>query len=95
MAGCPQCGGYELKPEPVSGMARLYSFSEVHREFAPGVKPPYVVGLAELVEQPGLRLYTNIVNCRTSDLRLDLALTPVFLPVTENITLLLFEPVPG
>ena len=92
LASCPKCGNPEVMPEAVSGAARLYSFSVVHREFAPGIKPPYVVGLAELSEQRGLRLYANIVNCREDQLLLDMPLQPVFFAITEDVTLLMFEP---
>jgi hypothetical protein len=73
---CPGCARYQHPPEPlcrgcctadlrfvpVSGRARLHSWTLTcsgarHPAFDGA---PYVVGLAELVEQEGLFLYTNL-----------------------------------
>ena len=53
---------------------------------------PYVIGLVELVEQPGLRLTTNIVNCPPDKLAIGMPLKVVFETVNDDIALPLFEP---
>ncbi len=52
---CRRCGG-PFEFEPVSGDARVFSFIVVRHATVPGHEIPYVVGLVELHEQPGLRM---------------------------------------
>lgn len=58
---CP-CGG-ELAYRPVSGRARLWSWTVVHPPVLPAFAPftPYVVGIAELDEAPGLRMVGPLI----------------------------------
>jgi uncharacterized OB-fold protein len=76
----------------VSGRARLHSYTINHQRWFPGQPVPYVIGLVELVEQPGLRLMTNIVNCAPERLRIGMGLQVVFETVNDDIALPLFEP---
>jgi len=59
---CPECLSFDVKAEPVSGRARLASFTVNYQAWSPGMKTPYIVGLVELVEQANLRITTNIVD---------------------------------
>ncbi|HEV7862189.1 MAG TPA: OB-fold domain-containing protein, partial [Acidimicrobiia bacterium] len=97
-ASCPRCLSLRLAPEPVSGRGTVYSFTVANREFAPGIMPPYVVGLVDLVEQEGLRLVTNVVNVAIGDVRIGMAVRVLFYDLDldgEDATLALFEPDPG
>lgn len=60
---CPSCHSENVAPEPVSGRGHVYSFTINRREWSPGLDVPYVIAVVELDEQPGLRLFTNIVGC--------------------------------
>jgi uncharacterized OB-fold protein len=59
---CPKCYRRNVAPEVVSGDATLWSYTVNHQQWAPGCEEPYVIGLVEIAEQPGLRLTTNIVT---------------------------------
>lgn len=59
---CPSCSG-TLTAKPVSGNGTIFTFTINRHQYHPDVPPPYVVAIVELVEQPGLRFTTNIVNC--------------------------------
>jgi uncharacterized OB-fold protein len=89
---CPKCRGRDLVPTPVSGRARLHSFTVNHQRWFPGQEVPYVIGLVELVEQKGLRLTTNIINCPPEQVAIGMPLRVVFEPVSEEVALPLFEP---
>ena len=92
-ASCPKCLSLELAAEAVSGRGSVYSFTVVNREFAPGIKPPYVAALVDLVEQDGLRLVTNLVNVTIGDVRIGMPVRVVFFDLEgEDVTLALFEP---
>ncbi len=61
---CPACLRTDLAFEPVSGRGVVHTFSVVHRSFAPGYDQatPYVIAWVELVEQPGLRAFGNVLS---------------------------------
>jgi uncharacterized OB-fold protein len=92
-ASCPRCLSLNLTPGAVSGRGTVYSFTVVNREFAPGVRPPYVAALVDLVEQDGLRLVTNLVNLAIGDVQIGMPVRVVFFDVEgEDVTLAYFEP---
>lgn len=69
---CPSCLGTRLGWEEVPRTARLATFTEVHRTFAPGFEDdvPYIVGVAELDVQPGLRVIANLTRSPSTPPRL-------------------------
>ena len=92
-ADCPDCDG-ELAPRPVSGDGVVYTFTVNHHPFNPSVPSPYVIALGELVEQPGLLVAANIVDCEPDSVVMgmpvavgferqgDTVFVPVFAPRT-------------
>lgn len=91
LAGCPRCGSQQLTPRQVRGTGRIYSFTIVHREFTPGVKPPYVAALIDLDEQDSLRLVTQLVNVKVDEVKIGLPVEVVYHDIGEA-TLALFAP---
>lgn len=92
LAGCPRCLSSNVSAQEVSGRGVIYSFTVVNREFAPGIKPPYVAAYVDLVEQDALRLLTNMVNVRIGDLHIGMPVQVRFCDIGEA-TLAMFEPV--
>ncbi len=94
-ASCPRCLSLQVSPETVSGRGVVYSFTVANREFAPGIKPPYVAALVDLEEQDGpppLRLVTTLVNVRIGDVRIGMPVRVVFHDIDGQTTLAFFEP---
>jgi uncharacterized OB-fold protein len=92
---CPRCHSKHMKTEAVSGRATLATFSVNYQPWMPGPELPYIVAIAEMVEQVGLRIMTNLVNCAPDDARIDMPLRVVFEhhPDPEgDVYLPLFEP---
>ena len=56
----------------------VYAFTVNQYRWLPDMDPPYVVAEVELVEQEGLRLMTNIVECPLDDVRTGMAVEVVF-----------------
>lgn len=88
---CPHCMGDAVEPVDASGEATLYSFV-ISNHRVPGFERPYVVGVAELKEGP--RLMAQIVGVAPApeNLKIDMALEPVFQKLEEGPTLLHFRP---
>jgi uncharacterized OB-fold protein len=66
---CPFCLTDSLVPEPVSGRARVESFTVNHQQWMPDSEP-YVIAWVSIVEQPDVRLTTNIVDTDADQVRI-------------------------
>ncbi len=91
---CVYCRSESLGTVELSGKGTIYSFALVERAFHPGFVPhvPYVVALVELDEQPGLRMFTNIVDCDPARLTVGQTVEAVF-EQRGTVTLPQFRPV--
>lgn len=89
---CPRCLAEETQWVALSGRGTIYSFIIVHRPQHPAFfgDVPYNVAIVELDE--GVRLHTNIVDCRNEDLRIGLPVEVVFEKVNDEVTLPKFRP---
>ena len=84
-----------MKTEPVSGKATVASFSINYQPWMPGPELPYVVAIIEIVEQPSVRLTTNLVNLAPEDAHVGMPVRVVFERHDDpdgDIYLPLFEP---
>lgn len=88
---CRRCRGRDIRPEATSGRGVVWSFTVNRYQWAPGIVPPYVLAEVELVEQPGLRLLAEIVDCDENEVAIGMevavrfqrageAWVPVFTP---------------
>ncbi len=89
---CPHCFSYNTEWTQVSGRGKIYSFTVAYRTGVPAFRQdvPYSIAIIELEE--GVRLMSNIVECRNEDLSIDMPVEVVFDDVTPEITLLKFRP---
>jgi uncharacterized OB-fold protein len=91
VAGCTWCGSPDQRYEEVSPSGSVYSYTVCSLPFGPGLSAPYVVAAIEPECQPGIKLITNIVNCRINQLHIGLPVSGVFFH-EEPHHLLFFEP---
>ena len=91
---CPNCLSTSLKPEVVSGRARLATYTMPALPFDPfyAAQVPYILAVVELEEQAGLQMVTNIVECEEKDLKVGMQLQVSFREVAPGVVLPLFEP---
>jgi uncharacterized OB-fold protein len=109
---CQDCGSYihpyspicpvdlskNLKVEAVSGRATVASYTINHQQWMPGPEVPFVVGIVEIVEQPSVRVTTNIVNCAVDDVTIGMPVRVTFEHHPDpdgDVYLPLFEPDDG
>lgn len=79
----------------MSGRASLYTWTVAEQAFHPffADKVSYVYATVELVEQRGLRLITNVIDCSHEVLRAGMPMEVVFREVAADLTLPMFRPV--
>ena len=88
---CRVCKSRDVQDEPVSGRGTVLTYTVNRQVWEPGLEAPYVIAIVELADQRGLRLTTNIVNCRLEDVRIGMAARVVF-EQHDDVWLPLFEP---
>lgn len=94
---CPRCQSKRVAPEAVSGRANLATFTINHQPWMPGPELPYVVAIVEIVEQPDVRLTTNLVGCDHDAIRIGMPVRVVFEHHEDpdgDVWIPLFEPDP-
>ncbi|MHA7651882.1 thiolase C-terminal domain-containing protein [Mycobacterium sp. ML4] len=90
---CRYCRGRDIGVRDVCGKATLAGFTVNHRFSVPGMPAPYVIAQVAVVEDPRVRLTTNIIDSDPGELRLGQTVEVVFEHI-EDVWLPLFRPVP-
>ena len=54
------------------------SYTINRQAWVPGLDVPFVIAMVKLDEQPGLRLMTNIVDCRTEEVEIGMPVEVAF-----------------
>ena len=89
---CPHCFSSNTEWIRASGQGKIYSFTVSYKVGSRAFEhdAPYNIAIVELEE--GVRMMTNIVECRPEELRIDMPVEVVFDDVTPQITLPKFRP---
>jgi uncharacterized OB-fold protein len=88
---CPRCLSTEMAPTVVSGRAVVEAFTINYEPWEREDIEPYVVAIVSLVEQPSVRLTTNVVDVRPEAVFIGMAVSVVF-EQRGDIFLPLFAP---
>jgi len=78
--------------QPVSGRARLWSWTVMRRQYFKDFPPPYLVALVELEEGP--MITTTLVQALPETLRCDLPLVVAFETHADGTAVPQFRPAP-
>jgi acetyl-CoA acetyltransferase/uncharacterized OB-fold protein len=89
---CRYCRERKMGVRQVSGLATLIGFTLNERFSIPGLPAPYVVAQVALIEDPRVRLTTNIIDCDPEQLELGQQVEVAF-EQHEDVWLPLFRPV--
>lgn len=89
---CSNCLSDSLAWREVSGNGTLYTFTIARQPTSPhfSTEVPQQLAVVELDE--GVRLTTTLVNVREADIKIGMRLKPYFEPVTDDVTLLRYQP---
>ena len=105
---CHRCGRFQHPPEPVchhclsfdlgagqvSGRGTIYSFEIAMQAFHPWFadKIPFVIAVVELIEQPHLKLITNIVDTGPEAIEIGAEVEVTWRRLDGQFTLPVFRP---
>jgi uncharacterized OB-fold protein len=80
---CPECREGALSCRPVCGRGVVVAKTVNHYPWLPRWTVPYVIASIELVEQPGLRVTSNVVGIPPEDVQIGLEVRVDFEPDRE------------
>jgi len=88
---CPTCLGTDLAWREASGRGELYTFNVVHQAANPMMADmvPYVIALVDFDE--GVRIVTNLVDTAQEDLKVGMAVTVAWEPLSDGRNLPVFR----
>jgi uncharacterized OB-fold protein len=90
---CVGCLSPNLKWIKCSGRGKVYTYAvptaATPRPFANDA--PYVIAIIDLEE--GVKISSNVVDCKPEDVKCDMDVEAVFEDVTPEVTLIKFKPV--
>jgi uncharacterized protein len=91
-AHCTACFARDVEWLRCSGRGKIYTFTVTNQNNAPGFREsvPYVMAYVELDE--GVKMLTNIVECRPEDVKIGMPVEVVYEDVTRDVTLANFRP---
>jgi hypothetical protein len=89
---CPSCLSDKTEWVRCGGRGKIYTFTTTYQNPAPGFREslPYVISYVELDE--GLKILTNIVDCKPEEVKIGMPVEVVFDDVTPEVTLAMFRP---
>ena len=91
---CPTCWSEDVSLEDATGRGTVYTYSTVHVNDLPPFNEqlPYIAAAVDLEEGP--RLVTRLVDCAEEDLQIGMPVEPVFVDLTDEVTVVHFRPRP-
>ena len=89
---CTNCQSSKTEWVRSKGRGKVYTFTATYQNGTPGFREslPYILAYVELDE--GLKLLTNLVECRPEDVKIGMPVEVVFADVTPEVTLAMFRP---
>ena len=89
---CSNCLSDALVWHEVSGVGSLYTFTIARQPTSPHFASEVPQRLAVVELDQGVRLTTTLVNVADADIRIGMRVKPYFDPVSDEITLLRYQP---
>jgi uncharacterized protein len=89
---CSNCLSEALEWHEVSGNGTLYTFTIARQPTSPHFASEVPQRLAVVELDEGVRMTTTLVNVADADIRIGMRLRPYFDPVSDEITLLRYQP---
>lgn len=89
---CAHCWSTEVQWVEVSGRGTVWTYTVTYQNRTPGFaeEVPYVLALVELAE--GVKLFTNIVECRPQEVRIGMPVEVTFVRANDRVTVPYFKP---
>ncbi len=88
---CSRCLSREFSWESASGRGRVYTWTVVHGPTLPAFAPSLPYNVVDVLLEEGIHFVSQILDCPPEEIRADLPVEAVFVPVNDEITLVKFR----
>lgn len=88
---CPNCLSREHTWERSSGHGRVYTWTIVHGPTLPAFAHKLPYNVVDVLMDEGVHFISEVLDCRPEDIRAGMPVEAVFVPVSDEITLVKFR----
>lgn len=90
-AACPACLSRRVSWERASGRGAVYTWTVVHGPTLPAFEADLPYNVVDVLLDEGIHFVSQVVDCSPGALRAGLPVEAVFVPVTDEVTLVKFR----
>ena len=88
---CPKCLSRDFDWALSSGRGRVYTWTIVRGPTLPAFQPKLPYNVVDVLMDEGVHFVSEVLDCPPDEIRADMALEAVFVPVSDEITLVKFR----
>ena len=88
---CPECLSREFSWEKVSGRGTVYTWTIVRGPTLPAFQDQLPYNVVDVLLEEGVHFVSQVLDCPSEDLRAGLPVEAVFVPASDEITLVKFR----
>ena len=92
---CPRCLSRRHAWERASGRGRVYTWTIVHGPTPPAFQDQLPYNVVDVLMDEGVHFQSQLLDCPPEEIRADLPVEAVFVPVSEDLSLVKFRRIPG
>jgi hypothetical protein len=92
---CPRCLSRRCAWERASGRGRIFTWTIVHGPTLPAFQAELPYNVVDVLLDEGIHFQSQLLDCPPEEIRADLPVEAVFVPVSEEITLVKFRRLPA
>ena len=88
---CPECASRRFEWERASGRGEIYTWTIVHGPTLPVFRDKLPYNVVDVLTEEGLHFQSELLDCPTDQIEPGLAVEAVFVPASDEITLVKFR----
>lgn len=88
---CPECLSTRLSWERASGRGTIYTWTIVHGPTLPAFQDDLPYNVVDVLTDEGIHFQSQVLDCPPEEIYAGMPVEAVFVPVTEDMTLVKFR----
>lgn len=88
---CPECTSTRFAWERASGRGEIYSWTIVHGPTLPAFRDQLPYNVIDVLTEEGLHFQSQLVDCPPDEIRPGMPVEAIFVPASDEITLVKFR----
>ncbi len=88
---CPECLSTRLSWERASGHGTIYTWTIVHGPTLPAFRDDLPYNVVDVLTDEGIHFQSQVLDCPPDEIYAGMPVEAVFVPVTEDMTLVKFR----